>query len=774
MFTNGHKTAENSQVDLSGLVQKIENNWPVLPSGIWNSSSIRTLSRHLQELSRHSKQLELTDLHELVTVIDEQINDIIELNTPPDSQQIDTLNDLLQQLKHRVHGKSDTGTAPADNTEAIDLLHLPRSQDEREPIVTAATMKHWQYRSLSNLQELRNVLSEQGAKAALIDASFLPELDANLDLLGASKTARPGLFFVSDHCDIDTRLLAMRAGAKQLFSEPIDIEAVISALSEQITPKRKPQSRVLIVEDDESQAKFAANLLQKGDLETLAVTDPLRVIESVWRFQPDLILMDLYMPGADGIELTRLIRDKKETVAIPIVFLSGEDDLEKKLLALQSGADDFLTKPVRPQQLLATVRSRIERSKTISAAGIQRLRDNTTGLPVRRELLSQLSTIRTEISSAQQFHALFALCLNDLQTDPDEWDDERADGIIEPVVKALKPILDSEDYLARAGYLSLALLIRRATEQEVEQLGDLLFEKVNQALSESARHGKGAGIGLALLDATSHSAYEQLSHAEACAITAYQEELEGYALYGETAPPIEETADEAQTQRDQFIRTLQSGEVIFQEQCFASQQGSKEKVQTIELIPQLAASGTSGNLYQTAAECGAIAEFDRFVSERAIWRLGEYALQGKLVRLIFRQSASVLGETDYIERTKRELRRLQIVGTGLMMEFDLPTLASDLKLARSQFGELAALGIAVSLSNFACNETAYKVLAYLRADAVRPHLSLLRVEAEKIQHISAQIHTLRAQIILPRVEHHGQIALQWSESADYIQADFPR
>jgi EAL domain-containing protein (putative c-di-GMP-specific phosphodiesterase class I) len=64
------------------------------------------------------------------------------------------------------------------------------------------------------------------------------------------------------------------------------------------------------------------------------------------------------------------------------------------------------------------------------------------------------------------------------------------------------------------------------------------------------------------------------------------------------------------------------------------------------------------------------------------------------------------------------------------------------------------------------------VLAYLKADAVRPHLSLLRVEAEKIQHISAQIHALHAEVILPRVERHGQIALQWSESADYIQADF--
>jgi len=78
----------------------------------------------------------------------------------------------------------------------------------------------------------------------------------------------------------------------------------------------------------------------------------------------------------------------------------------------------------------------------------------------------------------------------------------------------------------------------------------------------------------------------------------------------------------------------------------------------------------------------------------------------------------------------------------------------------------------VSLGNFACNETAYKVLAYLRADAVRPHRSLLRADAGRIRHIAQQLHSLHAEIILPRVAVHGEIALAWTEYADFIQADF--
>jgi EAL domain-containing protein (putative c-di-GMP-specific phosphodiesterase class I) len=229
--------------------------------------------------------------------------------------------------------------------------------------------------------------------------------------------------------------------------------------------------------------------------------------------------------------------------------------------------------------------------------------------------------------------------------------------------------------------------------------------------------------------------------------------------------------DEEETRDgDRFLERLRNGEIVVQAQRFTARPGSGRNLETLELTPH--SPDDEGNPYQDAAAYGAVIDFDRYLRARAIRQLGENAMQGKLVRLIFRQSAASLQESDFIESVKAELRRMQVVGTGLMMEFDLPTLASDLKRARLVFGELAALGMSISLANFACNETAYKVLAYLKADAVRPHPSLLRIEAQRIHHITTQIHSLRAEVILPVVQHHGQIALAWSESADYIQSDF--
>ncbi|MCU7866590.1 MAG: hypothetical protein KZQ92_21765, partial [Candidatus Thiodiazotropha sp. (ex Lucinoma borealis)] len=73
---------------------------------------------------------------------------------------------------------------------------------------------------------------------------------------------------------------------------------------------------------------------------------------------------------------------------------------------------------------------------------------------------------------------------------------------------------------------------------------------------------------------------------------------------------------------------------------------------------------------------------------------------------------------------------------------------------------------------FACNDTAYKVLAYLKANAIRPHSSLLQADATTVQKIATHVHSLHAKIILPRVDEFGQISLNWSEAADYVQADY--
>lgn len=127
--------------------------------------------------------------------------------------------------------------------------------------------------------------------------------------------------------------------------------------------------RVLIVEDDPSQALFAESVLVGSGMQARLVMSSDEVMDALAEFDPELVLMDLHMPGASGIDLTARIREQPAYNLIPIVFLTGDPDPEKQFEVLELGADDFLSKPIRPRHLIAAVQNRIMRARMARPAG---------------------------------------------------------------------------------------------------------------------------------------------------------------------------------------------------------------------------------------------------------------------------------------------------------------------------------------------------------------------------------------------------------------------
>ena len=126
--------------------------------------------------------------------------------------------------------------------------------------------------------------------------------------------------------------------------------------------------RVLVVEDDRSQAVFAEAILRGAGMLAEVVSEPERMLEVLERFAPDIVLMDLHMPGASGTELTNRIRRHPRFAHTPVVFLTGDADPEREMEALEHGGDDYIVKPVRPRHLIAAIRNRAERARQFARA----------------------------------------------------------------------------------------------------------------------------------------------------------------------------------------------------------------------------------------------------------------------------------------------------------------------------------------------------------------------------------------------------------------------
>ena len=120
-------------------------------------------------------------------------------------------------------------------------------------------------------------------------------------------------------------------------------------------------SRILVVEDEAAIAELVAINLRHAGYEVTVVGDADRARESVDRALPDLVLLDWMLPGQSGLALARAWRGQVRTKPLPIIMLTARAEEADKLAGLDGGADDYLTKPFSPKELLARIRAVLRR-----------------------------------------------------------------------------------------------------------------------------------------------------------------------------------------------------------------------------------------------------------------------------------------------------------------------------------------------------------------------------------------------------------------------------
>ena len=147
---------------------------------------------------------------------------------------------------------------------------------------------------------------------------------------------------------------------------------------------------ILVVDDEPAIVQLARDYLEHAGYTVLTAADGTAALATYRRHAPDLIVLDLGLPGTDGLDVTREIRRDGST---PIVMLTARDDELDKLLGLELGADDYVTKPFSPRELVARVRAvlrraepRAEATDTIRAADltldVPRMRVEVAGRPL--------------------------------------------------------------------------------------------------------------------------------------------------------------------------------------------------------------------------------------------------------------------------------------------------------------------------------------------------------------------------------------------------------
>lgn len=162
---------------------------------------------------------------------------------------------------------------------------------------------------------------------------------------------------------------------------------------------------VLIVDDNQATAEMTGRLFENHHYRAVCVFSGQAAIQSARSVQPELILLDVMMPGMSGFEVIEHLHNHEETREIPVIFLTAKDDIDDIEQGLNLGADDYIVKPIKPRELLARARSKIEANR-LQKALAQKTRDLEALVRVSQELNRHL-----EIEELLEIVALLALDL---------------------------------------------------------------------------------------------------------------------------------------------------------------------------------------------------------------------------------------------------------------------------------------------------------------------------------------------------------------------------
>jgi diguanylate cyclase (GGDEF)-like protein len=580
---------------------------------------------------------------------------------------------------------------------------------------------------------------------------------------------------------LSVRLRAMRAGADAFIELPTQSGDVMTRIGELLDAESADPFRVLIVEDDRSQAIFAESILRKAGMSTCAVTDPLAALDQLDEFRPELILMDLYMPNCDGMELTAIIREREAFITTPIVFLSGEHDEEKHFEALNAGGDDFLSKPIRPKHLISAVTNRARRARQLGRrAKTQNPRDPVTGLYERAYVLDQLNGLLAREDPADHGGGLVYVEIDGAGQIRERVGLIAFDALLNQVGAFIASHIDGKDFATRYGDTNFALLCHGGDEAALKRLSGELRERTTREVFE--HEGKtitvGLSIGICTFAAGLGDASAMLNAAERAMADARAPGQDHIGVFHAVRKASSSSADEALTQLIRDALKAEDFQLLFQP-IVALQGGDEEQFQAL-----LRLRGDGGKLY-TAADilpvaerAGLSADIDRWVLSHCLLVLAERARQRRPVRLFVSQTMETARDAQRIGWLRQLLETRRLAGEQLVLEFRLNEAIANLRELTAYITALQGLGVGLAISAFESNPTSLQLLQHLPVTFVKlaPRYigDGLRNPAlrEELRQLVAHVHEHDRKIIAPRIEDAQSASLLWTAGVDYIQGDF--
>lgn len=283
----------------------------------------------------------------------------------------------------------------------------------------------------------------------IIGQSAIDRLDEEaFDLAEQLKQQNIPCFLYLTHDDFFSRLKSVRSHFCKHYVKPLELTRVVNHIREVLKLDQDSTTRVCLVDDQTSVLNYLKLTLESHGLEVFATTNPTVLIREMQAFEPDIFVFDINMPEISGLELAHIIRQFEHLSAVPIIFLSADNSLENKLLAINGECDDLLPKSLPIEAIVTQIKSRVKRSLNIRK---QTMQDSLTGLYNHKAIIDCAMKSFKLARQSQLSTSLVMLDLDNFKRVNDTYGHAAGDKVIIALSQLLKGRLRGSDKIGRYG-----------------------------------------------------------------------------------------------------------------------------------------------------------------------------------------------------------------------------------------------------------------------------------------------------------------------------------
>ena len=543
---------------------------------------------------------------------------------------------------------------------------------------------------------------------------------------------------------------------------------------------KRTKEVVLIVDDDQSTRMTVANVLEREGYQVELGANGRDAVRLFEVLRPNVIIMDAMMPIKDGFEACREIKKLPGGEEVPVLITTALESEKSVDLAFESGAADFVPKPIN----LSVLRQRVKRllAKQSADQHVHRLayKDAVTGLPNRTAFVEQFQQELDHAKRKDSRVALFFIDLDRFKDINDSMGHEAGDILLKALSGRLKNCIRSGDMLARIGGDEFVVVLSDMKDDSTpDQVAKSMLGALKEPFSLAGNEVfAGVSIGIALYPEDGLSKETLLKNADTAM---YRAKAAGRNTYRAYTQEMSEIVEQRMRVENELRKVLEenelslyfqpkqdtaSGEIIGSEALVRWEHRLRGTVSPAEFIP-------------IAEEMGLIKEIGLWVLDTACATAKKWQVEDNYYGTVaVNVSAVQMAEENFVTLVGTCLDKYELAPKYLELEVTETMVLNDIDIMLEKINELATMGIKISIDDFGTGYSSFSYIKQLPASTLKLDMEFIKdIPAKKedmavVDGMIVLAHNLGMKVVAEGVETKEQYDFLTERHCDFVQGYF--